>query len=192
MRRRFAIVSGVVAFTATLSAQPATERSSPFLPPKSAGTAPATAAPAGSHDFTGVIVAGKEVLVSLTDTQAKRSFWIGVGKSVDQIEVLSYDPRGDVVVVRVNGETRRLTLKQPVVAATAGNVVATVPVAPTVPLAPLPPPATPAEAEREARMLVSDLLEIGMQQRKAYEEAQKKAAEEAAKKTPPAPPPPKS
>ena len=30
--------------------------------------------------------------------------------------------------------------------------------------------------EREARMLVSDLLEIGMQQRKAYEEAARKAA----------------
>jgi hypothetical protein len=33
-------------------------------------------------------------------------------------------------------------------------------------------------------MLVSDLLEIGMAQRKAYEEAQKKASEQ------PAPPPP--
>lgn len=40
-------------------------------------------------------------------------------------------------------------------------------------------PATPeaqAKAETEARMLVSDLLEIGMAQRKAYEEAQRKAA----------------
>lgn len=44
----------------------------------------------------------------------------------------------------------------------------------------LPAPATPqtpqAKAETEARMLVSDLLEIGMAQRKAYEEAQRKAA----------------
>lgn len=41
-------------------------------------------------------------------------------------------------------------------------------------------PATPesqAKAETEARMLVSDLLEIGMAQRKAYEEAQRRAAE---------------
>jgi hypothetical protein len=41
-------------------------------------------------------------------------------------------------------------------------------------------PQTPqeqAKAETEARMLVSDLLEIGMAQRKAYEEAQRKAAE---------------
>lgn len=47
---------------------------------------------------------------------------------------------------------------------------------------PAAPPATPElqaqqKAETEARMLVSDLLEIGMAQRKAYEEAQRKASE---------------
>lgn len=56
------------------------------------------------------------------------------------------------------------------------------PVAPPQMEAPKPPeaPSTPEavkKAETEARMLVSDLLEIGMQQRKAYEEAQRKAAE---------------
>jgi hypothetical protein len=42
-------------------------------------------------------------------------------------------------------------------------------------------PGSPAEVQKkqetEARMLVSDLLEIGMAQRRAYEEAQRKAAE---------------
>jgi hypothetical protein len=38
-------------------------------------------------------------------------------------------------------------------------------------------PEAVAKAETEARMLVSDLLEIGMAQRKAYEEQQRKAAE---------------
>jgi hypothetical protein len=42
-------------------------------------------------------------------------------------------------------------------------------------------PSSPAEVqqkqETEARMLVSDLLEIGMAQRRAYEEAQRKAAQ---------------
>lgn len=70
-------------------------------------------------------------------------------------------------------------MKQPTVIGTSGITVATVPVAPTVPL---PPPSSPAEAEREARMLVSDLLEIGMQQRKAYEEAQRKASAESARR----------
>jgi hypothetical protein len=35
---------------------------------------------------------------------------------------------------------------------------------------------TQAAEEREARMLVTDLLEISQQQRKAYEDAQKAAA----------------
>lgn len=42
-----------------------------------------------------------------------------------------------------------------------------------------PRPGTVAYEEQEARMLVSDLLEIGMAQRRAYEAAQRKAAEEA-------------
>lgn len=45
-----------------------------------------------------------------------------------------------------------------------------------------PPPAIPEtqqKQETEARMLVSDLLEIGMAQRRAYEEAQRKASETA-------------
>ncbi len=60
--------------------------------------------------------------------------------------------------------------------------------APTAEPAPAPglaqaaAPASPtqqlqAKQETEARMLVSDLLEIGMAQRRAYEEAQRKAAE---------------
>jgi len=49
-------------------------------------------------------------------------------------------------------------------------------------LPPVAPAASKEEQEREARMLVSDLMEIGMRQRKAYEEARKKAeADNAAK-----------
>lgn len=59
--------------------------------------------------------------------------------------------------------------------------------------APAPNPPAPnspegvAKAETEARMLVSDLLEIGMAQRKAYEEAQRKAAEGTANQPAPQP-----
>jgi hypothetical protein len=59
---------------------------------------------------------------------------------------------------------------------------------------PMPPqsgPATPeqiAKQESDARMLVSDLLEIGMAQRKAYEEAHRRAAQGGgAAEAPPAP-----
>jgi hypothetical protein len=47
----------------------------------------------------------------------------------------------------------------------------------STPPAPSTPESQQQRQETEARMLVSDLLEIGMAQRKAYEEAQRKAAE---------------
>lgn len=152
---------------------------SPFLPPPSDPAAANQSATAQeSLEFTGVIVTGKTILLNVTDTQSKKSFWVGVGKSEEGIEAIGYDRRQDAATVKVRGETKRLVMKQPVVVGSSGTSAAIVPVAPVVPL---PPPSTPAEAEREARMLVSDLLEIGMQQRKAYEEAQRKAALEAAK-----------
>lgn len=53
--------------------------------------------------------------------------------------------------------------------------------------APAPVPADPVQRqEQEARMLVSDLLEIGMAQRKAYEEAQRRAQEGGANPATPA------
>jgi hypothetical protein len=54
------------------------------------------------------------------------------------------------------------------------------PAAPPAPIASdSPAPArTAAQEQREARMLVSDLLEIGVQQRKAYQDAKQKAASE--------------
>jgi hypothetical protein len=78
----------------------------------------------------------------------------------------------------------------PAVAAAPAGENASV-IAPTTPATPPAQPAAPlsiARQEEEARMLVSDLLEIGIAQRKAYEEKQKQAADPNA--TPPAPPPP--
>jgi len=62
---------------------------------------------------------------------------------------------------------------------TTAVATADVPRPDAAPTPPLPPPAGPPDVqEREARMLVSDLLDIGQQHRKAYEEAQRKAAAE--------------
>jgi hypothetical protein len=172
----FAVFLAVIA---SASASDSRLHPSPFLPPPGDPSGPvASAAAKDSLEFTGVIVTGQTVLLNLTDTQAKKSFWIGVGKSENDVEAVDYDRRQDAAILKVRGETKRLVMKQPVVVASSGTSAATVPIAPVVPL---PPPSTPAEAEREARMLVSDLLEIGMQQRKAYEEAQRKAALEATK-----------
>lgn len=57
-----------------------------------------------------------------------------------------------------------------------GQAGMTISAAPAAPAAPDTPESTRIRQETEARMLVSDLLEIGMAQRKAYEEAQRKAA----------------
>lgn len=57
-----------------------------------------------------------------------------------------------------------------------GQAGMTISAAPAAPAAAESPEATRIRQETEARMLVSDLLEIGMAQRKAYEEAQRKAA----------------
>ncbi len=62
-------------------------------------------------------------------------------------------------------------------------VVASVQAPPPDPVGAPPPAAaaaTPEQEQREARMLVSDLLEIGVQQRKAYQDAKLKAATAAA------------
>lgn len=74
-------------------------------------------------------------------------------------------------------------------AAVAAGPVTNVPPAsaPSAPASPASPEATRIKQETEARMLVSDLLEIGMAQRKAYEEAQRKAA--SGDTSSPAPPP---
>lgn len=80
-------------------------------------------------------------------------------------------------------------------AANAAPVAENAPIA--TPTQPAPTPAQPAaplsvaRQEEEARMLVSDLLEIGMAQRKAYEEKQKQATDpNAAPAQPPAANPP--
>lgn len=74
------------------------------------------------------------------------------------------------------------------------NPPATTAAAPVAAPAPAPRPEGPVtpeiqqKQETEARMLVSDLLEIGMAQRRAYEEAQRKAASAQPDGAQPAPP----
>ncbi|PTY05623.1 hypothetical protein DB347_14735 [Opitutaceae bacterium EW11] len=129
----------------------------------------------GAHELVGIIATSSQTLVGITQTATKRSIWIPVGKTVEGIEVVSCDPKQDRAVIRVGGETKTLALR----AATVTSAPASGPAA-VATLPALAKPGTQAEQEREARMLVSDLMEIGMQQRKAYEEAQRKAAQQKA------------
>jgi hypothetical protein len=163
----------------TLPAQEKAARS-PFLPPDAAPGAPAAAAES-EFEFNGLITAGGRTLVCVTSVRERRSRWIAVGAQADGIKVVNHDPAAQRITIEQAGQSRSLLLKRgtPRPGGAAPEAVSPLP----VPAAPLPVataaepvPTTNEEKEREARMLVSDLLEIGMIQRKAYEEAQQKKA----------------
>jgi hypothetical protein len=170
---------------------------SPFMP----ATAAAVPNAAGETlEFAGVNIMRTKTFVNVFDKQAKKGRWIAVGSIDADINVLTYDPRREQIVVKVGDQQKTLTLRkstntfggapQPVAilppaagfALDAPSPVQAIPLpAETAPLpvvvAPNPEqpakPLTVARQEEEARMLVSDLLEIGMAQRKAYEEKQR-------------------
>ena len=167
-------------------AQTALPKDSPFMP--APGTAAAVAAANETIELTGFSGTGQTTIVCVIDMQVKRSYWIPVGSTVEGIKVLSFDATRDQATVTVAGQQKTLRLRKATVAAagTAASFAAPAPAPAAAPTqgVPQPPPApgSIAQQETEARMLVSDLLEIGIQQRKAYEEAQKKAEQEKAAK----------
>jgi hypothetical protein len=155
---------------------------SPFAPNGTAVSG--SRAPAEAYELTGSSVEGPDVTVCIYERQAKHSQWIPVGGDEDGVRVVSYDPQNDTAVVVIAGARKELAMRKATVAA-VGPMAASRPVqsvyspaAPTTPIASAPPvvTGTAAQEQREARMLVSDLLEIGIQQRKAYQEAKQRAA----------------
>jgi|SRR5208283_1939889 len=161
---------------------------SPFMP--SGGATAAGAGAAEAYELAGSSVQGSDVAVCIYERQAKHSQWIPVGAIVDGIHVISFDALNDRALVTIGGSFKELAMRRATVASlspssaargapSAAEMAAPAPIA----SAPPAPPASPAAAlhdQQEARMLVSDLLEIGVQQRKAYQEAKQKAAMEAA------------
>lgn len=166
----------VSAFGATLVGN------SPFAAAgKGAGSA---GAPAEAYELAGSTSQGSQVSVCIFERQSRRSQWIGVGDTVDGVHVVSYDPTSDAAVVTINGTRKDLAMRKDTVASTGtpyNPAVAPVSNVQVASLVPVPAqvaaaPGTPAAEQREARMLVSDLLEIGIQQRKAYQDAKQRAA----------------
>lgn len=161
------------------AAETTSPRSSPFLPVGKA-TVEAAAAPS-TYALLGVIASPQETVVNIGIAAEKRNLWVPVGQTVDGIQVVSLDGQATEVVIRAQGQTHTLTLKRAVIA--SARPASAPPPLPAGAVQPPPLPAGPArpltqaEQEREARNLVSDLLEIGLQQRRAYEEAQRKAAQ---------------
>jgi hypothetical protein len=146
------------------------------------GTAGAAKAPAEDYELEGSSSQGADVTVCIFERQAKHSQWIPIGGDVDGIRVVSFDPLNDKAVVVIAGSKKELSMRKSAVTipgpAPASQVAAIPEAQPPAPIASAPPAVagSPAQEQREARMLVSDLLEIGIQQRKAYQEARQKAA----------------
>ncbi len=148
---------------------------SPAASSQTAGSGPE------NYEFSGVSTVGKKTMVNLYDKTQKRSFWVEAGTTSAGVTVVSYDMQKDQITLRADGREKLLPLRPP---SAVVNGTVPVPAAPAAVPAALPAPVAPAPAaplsqarqEEEARMLVSDLLEIGMAQRKAYEEAQKRQA----------------
>lgn len=149
-----------------------------------AGT-PATMTTAlDSIDFSGVSTVGNRTMINLYDRPQKRSFWVEVGKPSGDLTVTNYDSAHDQITVKSKGAQKVLPLRPPSAVVNGATPVVATPAASPALSASVPGATTTtstqslsqARQEEEARMLVSDLLEIGMAQRKAYEEAQRRAA----------------
>lgn len=176
---------------------------------------PATSVPDDAgYALVGVVATAQGTLLSILREADNLSFWIPVGGTRDDVTVVSYDARAERAIIRTAGQTLTLPLRDAGVAPGENEIAAvpspaegtgeTVPPPEPPPSAdgdnaapaaapeeePPPPPDSEAEQAMEARMLVSDLLDIGQQQREAYEAAQKAAGHASAPADPTAEPAP--
>ena len=168
-------------------------------PPASASTtAPAgSAAPVPAQptrwELAGVIGIRETLTVRINDTVEKTGAWLRVGESFGPVKLVAAD--ADTATIQVGNERTVLGLRIDGVApgeAKPATTTASNSSAPTATPTPLPSTGDPEAdakrdqliAEREARMLVSDLLEISMIQRKTYEDKQAEAAKTVAETSP--------
>jgi hypothetical protein len=181
-------------------------KASPFMPPANAATAPTAVDSGETLEFAGISSVGSRTDYIVHDRTAKKSHWLGMGETKNGIALVSHDARRDVLTISANGVQKQLPLRKAAASGNRPPVAPLVTVSqstnpsstdssvisppPSLPQPPSPQPVTSAQTEprpapsqetivkqeTEARMLVSDLLEIGMAQRRAYEEAQRRSA----------------
>ncbi len=162
-------LGGFFVLAAIASASP-----SPFLPAGAADT-PQAAQDSGA-ELVGVISTSKQTMVGISEKATHRSLWVPVGQTIDGIEVITCDPSLNRAVVKIGGQVRTLVMHETPTTTTPASQVKYTPISTNGVPAVSAQPVAPTENEQketEARMLVSDLMEIGMQQRKAYEDAQR-------------------
>jgi len=164
------------------AAQEVLAKDSPFLPP-GAGSGAASDPDSAGYELDGASVTSQGTSICIYDVKEKHSRWIGVGNSDGRIQVVRYDPNLDRAEIRVDGESQILELRKAAEQPVSGNLQA-LPLA----LAPMSPNGIAPDnhgtspenlrKQREARMMVTDLMMIGMRQRMAHDEEVRKKAEE--------------
>jgi len=171
--------------------------------PAAAAQAPAGDAELGALQLSGISSLGGTSMFNFVDPRSNKSFWVPLNGSTNGFSVTAFDEKTVTVTVARNGQVRSMQLRQAQIAAMPTTTAVTA--SPTPVSVPARPPGSPpmtvvrtadggeianpktpqeiAQAEMEARMMVSDLLEISMQERarqKALREAQQKAGQGAA------------
>ena len=187
-----ALAGSVAVYAADVPVATGGNKASPFMPPAAAAQAATTGDPGENLEFAGISSVGNRTDFIIHDKSAKKSFWIGVGETKNGVAMVSHDPRRDILTITTAG--RGTPAPAPIAFQQSSPSPADIsvsnalpPPAQPQPTPPPPPgsmepkspsgPTTPeviVKQETEARMLVSDLLEIGMAQRRAYEEAQRR------------------
>lgn len=102
-------------------------------------------------EIRGIVVRGGDVFVALFLAEPRRNAWVPVGGRLADVEVLAHEAATNAVTLRRGASVFRVALR------TAAQVASEA-----------------AEVEREKaerRMLVADLLEIGLERRQARREA---------------------
>lgn len=185
MRRVLQILAGA-SLVAGLPGNLAHAGESPLNPFRKHGTVATDSPPASDADLdalqlSGISMIGTDHLFNLVDTRTQRSFWIPLKGTGNGFTVTAFNRDSDEVVVKRGKFSRTIALRKSVLIAPAQPRASVPPATPPVvssmpPLDELPKegvselkdPKTPAEikqAEFEARMMVSDLLEISMRER---------------------------
>ena len=145
-------------------------QSSPFMRAQQTKAKTAVAEKDLKFALTGIIKLGDTPMVCITEVAENRSQWIKLGESSSGITVTGFDAENNAVSISHAGQSMNLVLKVPTFDPSELNAYQPMGALPSAGVA-VPVAVTNEEKEVEARMLVSDLLEIGLIQRKAYQKA---------------------
>jgi hypothetical protein len=180
-RRAFRLLPGLL-LAPLLPAAEVPAAASPFVPPAGATATAAPAAKTARWELIAIMGTREIPAVRIRDTANDTAAWLGLGETFGTIRVVAADLAASTATVQAG--TERIVLPLRVTAVAPGTSVPT-PAAAATAGTPPPLPSTGDAAadakraqeiaEREARMLVSDLLEISVVQRAEYERKQAEA-----------------